>query len=64
MWHKEQDIDKECEESHEEGWQQQDKKRQQEARRVGGRMEVGRDRQAEADEGQEGSDWVDDEDRG
>lgn len=51
MWHKEQDIDEECEESDEECWQQQYEERQQEARRVGGRMEVGRDRQAEADEG-------------
>lgn len=50
MWDKEQDVDEKCEESHEKCWQPQYEERQEEARRVGGRMEVGRNCQAEADE--------------
>jgi hypothetical protein len=64
MRHEEQDIHQECQQSYEQCWQKQNKERQQEARRVGGRMEVGRGRQAETNEGQKCGDWVDDEDRG
>jgi hypothetical protein len=64
MRDEEQDIHQECQQSYEQCWQKQNKERQQEARRVGGRMEVGRGRQAETNEGQKCGDWVDDEDRG
>lgn len=63
MRHKQKNINQEGKERHQEGRQQQDQEGQQEARGVGGAVEVRGSGQTEADQGQEGGDGVDDEDR-
>lgn len=63
MRHKEQDIDQKREERNQKGRQQQNQEGQQEARRMGGAVEVGGSGEAEANQGQQGGDGVNDEDR-
>jgi len=57
-----QNIDQESQESNQQGGESQNEKSQQIARRVGGRVEVSGHSQAEANEGQESCDGMDDED--
>lgn len=63
MWHEQQDIYQEGEERNQEGRQEQDQEGQQEARGVRGAVKVRGCGQAEANQGQEGGDGVNDEDR-
>lgn len=63
MRHEKQDIDQEGEQGHQECWQEQNEESQEEARRMGRAMEVGRGGQTQANEGEEGSDGMYDQDR-
>jgi hypothetical protein len=64
MGHKEQDINQKGQKGHQECRQQQNQESQEEARRMGGGMEMGCGGQAETDQGQERGDRVNYEDRG
>lgn len=64
MGNEEQNVDEEGEEGDKEGGEGKDEQGEEIARRVGGRVEVGGDGEAKANERHKGGDGVDDEDGG